>query len=183
MIVLRQLKEEDAPFMLEWMHDSEIQKGFQKEMSKMDLSDVVRFCREAKISSCPQDMQTRHFAIVDNEDDEYLGTISLKNIDNKNRTAEYAISTRKKVHGRGIAKKATGLLLKKAFQDYNLNRVYLSVLKNNKAAIALYERSGFVFEGMARNHILKDGTFETLMWYGMLREEFDVSRFEEVRDN
>ena len=42
----------------------------------------------------------QHFAIIDDQDDEYLGTISLKNIDLKNKNAEYAISTRKSKRNR-----------------------------------------------------------------------------------
>ena len=41
------------------------------------------------------------------QDDEYLGTISLKNIDLKNKNAEYAISTRKKARGTGANQQAT----------------------------------------------------------------------------
>lgn len=172
MIELRQLEEKDAPLMLEWMHDKEIQKFFRKDMSKICLEDAQKFCRDAKVYSELKDGDDRHFAIVD-ERDEYLGTISLKNFELTDATAEYAISLRKKAHGKGIAYSATKLLLKKAFDEYDLNRVYLNVLANNESAIRLYERSGFVYEGNFRNH-LKNGSGEyvDLKWYGLLATEF-----------
>lgn len=177
MIILRELHEKDAEYMLEWMHDPDIQKSFRKNMMDMRLEDVIQFCRQAVIPDDITDGQSVHYAIVDDVDDEYLGTISLKDIDMKNRTAEYAISTRKKAHGRGVARTATGIVLKKAFYDYKLNRVYLNVLSDNIAAIKLYERCGFVFEGEFREHLVLEGKKASLRWYGMLDREFDENIF------
>ena len=176
MIRLRELEEKDAPLMLEWMHDPEIQKGFKKNMLSATLEDAKRFCVNSVISSSPNQGDSFHFAIVDDAD-EYLGTISLKDIDVNNRTAEYAITTRTKAHNKGIARIATGLLLRKAFKEYNLNSVYLSVLSNNIAAIKLYERSGFVLEGEFREHFIIEGERVNWKWYGLLESEFDEQLF------
>lgn len=176
MIFLRELKETDAPLMLEWMHDSDIQKGFKKDMLGASLEDAREFCVNSKV---PDELSTGislHFAIVD-ESDEYLGTISLKDIDLENKTAEYAITTRKKAHGKGIAYNATGLLLRKAFCEYKLHRVYLNVYANNEAAIKLYERSGFTFEGEFRDHINVGGKYMNWKWYGILESEYDEQMF------
>ena len=40
MIVLRELKEKDAPLMLEWMHDADIQKCFKRRMADSSIADV-----------------------------------------------------------------------------------------------------------------------------------------------
>lgn len=176
MITLRELEEKDAPLMLEWMHDPEIQKSFIKNMMGMSLQDAERFCKNAEISEYPLDGQSIHFAIVD-ESDEYLGTISLKDINQLHKTAEYAISTRKKAQGRGIAKEATGLILRKAFQEYGLHRVYLNVLADNEAAIHLYEHCGFSYEGEFREHLEIEGRFVNLKWYGILQNEFNEKMF------
>ncbi len=171
MIRIRSLKEEDAHFMLEWMHDSKIQKRFQKNMMSMTLQDAVDFCKRSKEVEALESGQSLHFAIVD-ETDEYLGTISLKEIDLENRNAEYAITTRRKVHGKGIARIATGLILKKAFEEYGLHRVFLNVLSDNEPAIRFYEKCGFRLEGEFSECLLKDGKYLNLKWYSMLEEEF-----------
>lgn len=174
MIRLRELEKKDAPYMLEWMHDPEVQKGFRKNMLSMTLSDAEAFCEKASIPEKLVNGSSVHFAIVDDNDDEYLGTISLKNIDLNSRHAEYAISTRKKAHGKGIAKCATGLLLKKAFNEYDLNRVYLSVLADNSVAIRFYEKCGFIPEGVARNHLKINDEYVSLKLYGLLKEEYTL---------
>lgn len=176
MIRLRRLHEKDAPYMLEWMHNQDIQKCFQKDMLNMNLEDAVNFCRTSAIKDVPSDGDSNHFAIVDQED-EYLGTISLKNIDIRNGTAEYAIVVREKIQGHGVAKSATKLLLKKAFDEYSLHRVYLNVLESNKSAIKFYEKFGFKLEGEFRDHLIKEGKYVNLKWYGILENEFKASFF------
>ena len=176
MISLRELQEKDAPLMLEWMHDLNIQRGFQKKFTTATLDQVNEFISNAVINEMPSQGESLHYAIVD-EQDEYLGTISLKDIDWKNQSAEYAIATRKSAQGRGIAFAATGLLLKKAFRELNLHRVYLNVLADNAAAIRLYERSGFVFEGEFRDHLKREDHFVNWRWYGILQSEFNEEIF------
>lgn len=171
LIRLRRLQEKDAPYMLEWMHNQNIQKCFQKNMLGMSLDDAINFCRSSEIKETPTDGDTNHFAIV-NQEDEYLGTISLKNINTYHGTAEYAIATREKVQGHGVAKSATELLMKKAFEEYGLHRLYLNVLDNNEAAIKFYEKCGFKFEGEFRDHLIIEGKYVNLKWYGILEDEF-----------
>ena len=164
--------------MLEWMHDAIIQKAFKKDMLGATLEDAKNFCKVAKIPQKVMTGDSIHLAIVD-ENDEYLGTISLKNIDMENMSAEYAIATRTKAHGKGVAFKATGLVLEKAFDEIGLHRVYLNVFFDNKAAIRLYEKSGFKFEGEFREHINIHGEYVNWKWYGMLDKEFDKERFKD----
>ena len=172
MIFLRELKETDAELMLEWMHDSEVQKGFRKNMLAATLEDAKSFCRKSKIPDKVSQGESLHFAISD-ENDEYLGTISLKNIDLESMTAEYAITTRRRVSGQGIGFMATGMILNKAFKDYGLHRVYLSVLEDNESAIKLYEKCGFKFEGEFREHIKKGDNYMNWKWYGILEDEYN----------
>ena len=79
MIILRKLQLKDVPLMLEWMHDEEAKHIFQNNFAEIDDVAAKKFVE----NSFREDQQ--HFAIVDDQDDEYLGTISLKNIDLKNK--------------------------------------------------------------------------------------------------
>ncbi len=51
--------------------------------------------------------------------------------------------------------------------------MYLAVYSNNEAAIRLYEKSGFKYEGEFRNHFIIDGEPVGWKWYGVLREEYN----------
>lgn len=168
-IRLRTLERKDCDGMIEWMHDEEIARSFQKNMKDKTRADVLNFIASAK--SIPLDGEDMHYAIVD-EADEYLGTISLKSINLKDGNAEYAISTRKKVWGKGVAQKATKELLNIAFKELNLEKVYLNVLSDNVRAIRLYEKCGFQPEGEFRNHLYLEGKYKNLKWYAILRKEY-----------
>jgi len=176
LIRLRELQIKDAPLMIEWMHDPIIQKSFKKNMLDATMSDVECFCKSSKIPEVIKTGDSLHMAIVD-ANDEYLGTISLKDIDLENMTAEYAITTRMKAHGKGVAYKATGLILEKAFNEIGLHKVYLNVFSNNEPAIRLYEKAGFKWEGEFREHIKLDEKYMDWKWYGMLDSEYDKKRF------
>lgn len=171
MVRLRTLEIKDADFMLEWLQDPEIQKYFHYPMKNQTKEKVLAFIGKSQECNPEINMGTIHYAVVDNSD-EYLGTISLKNIDNISLNAEYAISMRKKTFGTGAAREATLLLLSIAFEKMKLKKVYLNVLEENRRAVKFYEKMGFIKEGRARYQIFLRGEFKTLCWYGMLREEF-----------
>lgn len=161
--MLRKLEEKDAPFMLEWMHDTAINCNFQYPFSEMTIEKVIAFIENSS------NEENKHFAIVD-EKDEYLGTISLKHISMKDRNAEYAIVTRRKSQGTGIAKLATAELLKYAFQELKLHKVYLNVLSENVRAQRFYEKCGFIQEGIAKDAVRIKESYKSLIWYGIFEE-------------
>ena len=172
MVKLRSLDIKDAHLMLEWMHDPDIIKGFQKDLMHMTLEDAEGFCRAASSGMEITDGASLHYAVADSETDEYLGTISLKHLDLENKSAEYAVTMRKKAQGSGAASEATTLLLNKAFNEIGLHKVWLNVLSGNERAIAFYEKMGFVYEGILRDDVLRDGMFLEQRRYSILEPEW-----------
>lgn len=165
-IHLRALQDKDAEGMLEWMTDPLIIRFFQFDATKVTVDSCLKF-----IASANHSPVCRHFAIAD-EEDNYLGTISLKNIDTEKKTAEYAISTRSCAHGTGAAMQATKELLNIAFGEMNLESVYLNVLVENLRANAFYKKVGFCFDRCERNAIKIRNELKDLNWYAISREEF-----------
>ena len=160
MVKLRKLQEKDILGMLEWMHNPQINCFFRFDAKDMNYEKAYKFI----MNDSESDM---HFAIVD-EQDEYIGTISLKNIDIQHKKAEYAISVRERWHGSGVAKEATEMLLKYAFEELKLHRVYLNVLSDNIRAVRFYEKCGFQFEGEFKDDLWLCGEWKTLKWYAMV---------------
>lgn len=160
-ISLRPLKEKDAPGMLEWMTDPTIIQYFRFDASSVTMESCRKFIANAK-----NQPDCRHYAIAD-EKDEYLGTISLKDISAD--AAEYAISTRRCAHGTGAAMAATSRILEIAFQELELKRVYLNVLKDNGRANAFYRKAGFRFMREEENALTIRGEKKSLNWYEIER--------------
>ena len=169
--MLRKLEEKDAPFMLEWMHDEEITAGFQRPFLQATLETVLSFIHNSF------DEESQNFAFV-NEQDEYLGTISLKHISHENDKAEYAVVARKCAQGTGLAKQATEELLQYAFTELGLQKVYLSVLEENIRAQKFYEKCGFIREGLEVDAVKINGQYHNHIWYGIRKN--DTSNHEEV---
>ena len=163
---LRPLVAKDAPLMYEWMTDPEITRFFRFDASKISLEGCKAF-----IDNAQSDPNTVHFAIAD-ERDEYLGTISLKDIDHEKKQAEYAVSTRKKAHGSGAALEATRLILAYAFDELKLERVYLNVLAENGRANAFYRKAGFRFDRVEKDALQICGALKDLNWYELLKAEY-----------
>lgn len=161
--MLRKLEQRDAAYMLEWMRDDSINCNFQFPFWKMTIEKVETFIRNSF------DDENRHFAIT-GEQDEYLGTISLKHISRKDCNAEYAIVMRKKAQGTGIATQATREIIQYAFEEMGLHKLYLNVLEENQRARALYEKCGFTQEGIAKDAIRIRGNYYNLVWYGLVKE-------------
>jgi diamine N-acetyltransferase len=165
-VLLRKLLEKDAPYMLEWMTDEECNRFFRFDASLATRESVSSFIKEAQSGNA-----NCHYAIADDQD-EYLGTVSLKAVDVKNSNAEYAIALRKCAMGRGIGAWATNEILRVAFEDMRLEKVYLNVMSVNARAIRLYEKMGFRLEGEFKSHVLLAGCLKDLRWYAMLRGEW-----------
>ena len=102
-----------------------------------------------------------------------VGTIGLLSIDRKNSKAEFYIAMGELAYkGKGIAKKASLLLLKYGFEVLGLNRIYLYTEVDNTAAQGLFEKIGFVKEGLVRQDILSHGKLADRYVYGCLKEEW-----------
>lgn len=168
-IYLRNLTAEDSNYMLEWMHDPDVVAFLTTDFMHRSKEDCLRFIEDSNRETCHL-----HMAVSD-ENNRYLGTVSLKNISVKHKNAEYAIALRRMALGRGIARIATGKILKKAFEELELRKVYLCVLKENQRAIKFYSKCKFTCEGNFRNHIQgTDKDFHDLYWFSILKEEYDM---------
>lgn len=168
---LRELCLKDCDGMLEWMHDPQINYLYTDKIKKATKESVEKFIENA--AKMKAEGSTYHYAVV-NGQDEYMGTISLKNID-KIRGAEYAVSMRRCFHGKGVASWATKEILRIAFGELELNRVYLNVLSDNEHANKFYVKNKFRYEGESKQCILVGNELKSLKWYAMLAEEFNLN--------
>lgn len=161
---LRRLELKDAEFMIEWMHDQNVVKDLRTDFLSKSLEDCVNFIKRSWT-----DTRDWNVAIVD-ENDTYMGTVSLKNI--KGKSAEFGITIRTCAMGRGYAIKAMNEALKTAFEVKKLEQVYWCVSPENKRAVKFYEKNGFkrvnsnqltMIEGYTENQI------NSYLWYMQTR--------------
>ena len=173
-IYLRPLVEEDlSGEYLKWINDAkndEFTEHAQFPHRKKDLEQYAQ--SKWNDSSCVW------LAIIEIESNRHIGNVEICNIDLVHRKCEFKILIDKSFQGKGCGKEATRLILRYAFKTLNLHRVYLGVHENNKKAINLYQKMGFVEEGILRESFLRDGVWKNSIVMGMLSNEFkDTKKF------
>lgn len=132
---LRNLELKDAPLMLEWMHDKSVVEDLRTNFLSKTIEDCENF-----IKNSWNDKNNWNVAITD-EEDTYMGTISLKNI--KEDSAEFGITIRACAMGKGYSIWAMKEILNIGFQEKNLKKIYWCVSPDNKRAVRFYDKNGF----------------------------------------
>lgn len=114
----------------------------------------------------------QEFVIVERESGRAVGTIGLSQIDRRHHRAEYGVLIGEPAaRGKGLAAEASRLLLRYAFGELGLHRVFLHVLADNEPALRLYERLGFKTEGCLRQHVSKAGRLRDVIVMAVLATE------------
>lgn len=123
--------------MLEWMHDENVVCGLRGNFKEKTLDNCIAF-----INSAQKMEENIHLAIV-TDADEYMGTVSLKNINRKEQDAEFAITIRESAMGKGYSWYGMHEIIRKAFEEYGLKCVYWCVSAQNERAVKFYNKHGF----------------------------------------
>lgn len=154
--------------------------GTQQVFNRGDL--------ERYVENIAGDNSRIDFLIFSKETDKLLGEVVINDIYRNNRSANLRIAINKKEDfGKGYGSEAIILALNYGFAMLNLHRIELGVFPYNKRAIHVYEKIGFVREGIERdgwyfNHkyydtinmsILEDEFREKYNCNGVLPEEFN----------
>jgi RimJ/RimL family protein N-acetyltransferase len=137
-IYLRPLREEDALVSYKWRNDPEI---WQYTASRPDLM-ITPEIESEWIRRVLGDTSSLRFAICLAESGEYIGNIQLTDIFEEKAQMHIFIGE-KKYWGRGVATRATELVLDVAFSTMQLKKVFLEVHNDNSQAIKTYVRNGF----------------------------------------
>lgn len=148
--------------MLSWMHDKNIVENLKGDFASKTIDDCEEFIRSSWL-----DEINIHYAIASDED-EYMGTVSLKHI--KNYSAEFAITIRSEAMTKGYSWFGMETILEKAFSEHDLESVYWCVSRKNKRAIRFYEKHNFKEALDIPEEIrLRYQGMEDLKWYSALK--------------
>ena len=133
---LRPLEESDAYTSYIWRNDVDVWKYTGKKPNKtITLQDEINWIRNVLNNS-----HSKHFAIIANN--EYVGNVQLTDLSSLDGTFHIFIGN-KDYWSKGVAKKATTLILLFAFQNLNLKKVKLKVRIEHSVAVHLYNTIGF----------------------------------------
>ncbi|MGI5852972.1 MAG: GNAT family N-acetyltransferase [Bacillota bacterium] len=163
--IIRPIKPEDLQHILTWNNDSEVQ-----EFLGGDSACTLEKCREWYNQGL-SDRHAKHYLIC-SEAGIPLGDLELVNISWRSGDAELRIRIGEKAYwNHGYGTDSLQALLRHAFCDMGLNRIYLRVYCHNTRAIHVYEKCGFKREGILKNKKARDG-FQDIVLMRIFRDEY-----------
>nr|WP_308742750.1 GNAT family protein [uncultured Anaerocolumna sp.] len=167
-IKLRKLSLNDFNVYHNWRNDLDVMYSTSPALDVYTLEDT-----ENLIQIMSGQPDAKGYIIEYKETGQAVGIISLIHIDTKNRSAECVIDIGEKdMWGKGIGKAALTMILRYAFDELNLHRVFLQVFSFNQRAINLYEKIGFKQEGQLRQALYRGGNWHDIIVMGILSAEY-----------
>jgi len=166
---LRPVEREDLPRYVRWFGDPEVRRH-------LVIYLPFSLAQEERWYEGLQERLARGDDVVlaiETSEGEHIGSIGLHTINWKDRNAELGIVIGEKAYwGRGYGTDAIRVLLRVAFEEMNLHRVYLRVDADNTRGIRCYEKCGFREEGTLRDAIFREGRYHDQLVMSILRPEF-----------
>jgi RimJ/RimL family protein N-acetyltransferase len=115
------------------------------------------------------------WVIIDNSTGNVVGESVLNELDRHSRWCNFRVWI-SGARDRGLGTEATRLTLRHAFEEQGLNRVELQVYAFNPRARHVYEKVGFVLEGIKRQALLFDGAWVDAHDMAILAGEWNQHR-------
>ena len=170
---LAALSAADIPVLARWWQDGAFLRLFDADpahpLSAQQMAEKVEAWRK--------EPGTFMFAARPLDGDELIAFVELDGILWSQRMGWISIAIGDPARrGQGYGAEALRLLLRYAFDELNLYRVQLTVFSYNPGAIRLYEKLGFVREGVFREAVHRDGARHDMILYGLLRREWEATR-------
>jgi RimJ/RimL family protein N-acetyltransferase len=160
LVTLRARRPDDVPHAERWYADPETTRHLLGDDHPYDVSPEPMAFGECR------------FTVDDTATGTPIGTAGLLNASPEHRRARaFVVIGRADYRGRGYGTDVVRTLCRFAFDGMNLAKVELEVLADNAAAIAVYERLGFVREVHRRRALWVGGGWRDEYLMGVFREE------------
>jgi RimJ/RimL family protein N-acetyltransferase len=116
--------------------------------------------------------RTYERVIADPQSDAFLGMVLLHSYDERQRRCEAAFWLILRARGRGLGTAVVAQVVSWAFRELDVLRVEITTTVGNDAVHALAARLGFTREGVLRKRNIERGDRVDVVFYGVLREEW-----------
>jgi RimJ/RimL family protein N-acetyltransferase len=152
-VSLRPIDSGDTLDMVRWRNSSHVKPMLFSQEDLTPEQHEQWLQKKVRTGECAQ------FIIVENENNVPIGTTFLKNIDRTRNTAEFGIFIGELPYlGKKLGAEATRLVVEYGFAHEDFAEIYLYVLENNTAAIAIYKKIGFVLSEVNPRGYIRNGT-------------------------
>ena len=155
-----------------WMNDPDVMNTLGMRPARLSREEIRKFLELAAASS-----DTAVEWAIETLDGTHIGGCTLRAFDHVARSANLAIFIGEgEYRSRGYGTDAVRLLVEIGFEQFNLNRIYLSVNAENLAGIQAYEKAGFTREGLLRSYGFINGRYYDSALMAILRAEYEAGK-------
>lgn len=127
---------------------------------------------EKWLGNIPEHAHSFVAVVCDNDTEHVVGNIALRTKTNPRRRhiGNFVIAVSESHQGQGVGSQLIQTILDLADNWLNLKRVELTVYTDNKKAIALYQKFGFVIEGEHQKFAFRHGEFVNAYTMARIKE-------------
>jgi ribosomal-protein-alanine N-acetyltransferase len=162
--------------------------------AEADIADLVLLAGAREVAATTgriahpyTEQNAREFLVLAHEPDKIWLVITLRSdgrqiggvglrVDRELQHAELGYWLGVPYWGQGYATEAAREMLRYGFEELNLHRVFASYFKHNPVSGRILTKVGMRHEGCQRQHFRKWDQFVDLELYGILREEWLISK-------
>ncbi|WP_426668540.1 GNAT family N-acetyltransferase [Mucilaginibacter sp. McL0603] len=149
-----------------WLNDKDVYR-YMETRGNYSLGMLKLFLEECEQSN------KLFWAIHLKSNEQHIGNIKIDPINLIHGNAEYSIMMgRKEEWGNGYAIEASARILKYCFDELKLRKITLGVIKENTAAVKLYDKLGFKIEGTYQKHVIYDGKYHDVLRMALFNSNF-----------
>ena len=99
-------------------------------------------------------------------ENEHIGNVGLKNIDKTNNNSETWIYIgESNMKGKGIGPKVYSEFIKST--DFSFHKIYANIAEFNTSSIKMYQKSGFVLEGLFKDQLFFENKYHNLLRFAL----------------
>ncbi|MFI7388884.1 GNAT family N-acetyltransferase [Streptomyces sp. NPDC049813] len=111
-------------------------------------------------------------AVTDRATGELVGEVVLNEWEPAHRRCTFRTLIGPRGRGRGLGTEAVRLVVGHGFEALGMHRIELAAYADNARALRVYEKAGFVLEGVRRHVELRDGVWRDEVLMAVLAEEW-----------
>ncbi len=170
---LRPMEKRDLELKVRWINDPDVN-------AKLHYDVPITLAKTQEWFERVSQDATRHDSVIELLDATPVGLIGLMKIEQRDRTAEIYIAIGEKEYwGKGVMLESEGLLIKWAFEQLGLHKIWAQTRATNVASIITMKKLGFRIEGTLREEKEVAGKRVDIIRVGLLRHEFDSQLLED----
>jgi RimJ/RimL family protein N-acetyltransferase len=162
--------------MTQWMNDPELLyfDDNEPEPYKMKSEDEMKAIMDRLVASTPESgKDIIHFAIHKNPDDNLIGYCMIAFIDHYNKSCQFGVTIGEKAEwNKDLGSEVLHIIKDYCFTELGMNRIGAEIYAHNPGSIRMFEKAGFIREGVVRQAVVKNGRFVDAYIYGLLKEDW-----------